>query len=142
MKYSRLLEKWQTDSTLSRFYYLPLIFTSWQLTVFIVFLSKYFQLFVWILLNYPSASESDRVTTRKKAEHQKRKAGHPLRHLYDGEGQHSSLTILIGDTSVKMSLNLPSILVAVCKLVRPPPHIHKDKANVLDVAPDLVGLIC
>ena len=84
MKYSRLPEKWQTDSTLSRFYYLPLIFTSWQLTVFIVFLSKYFQLFVWILLNYPSVSESDRVTTRKKAEHQKRKAGHPLRHLYDG----------------------------------------------------------
>ena len=57
-------------------------------------------------------------------------------------GEHSSLTILIGDTSVKMSLNLPSILVAVCKLVRPPPHIHKDKANVLDVAPDLAGLIC
>ena len=57
-------------------------------------------------------------------------------------GQHSSLTILIGDTSDKMSLNLPSILVAVCKLVRPPPHIHKDKANVLDVAPDLAGLIC
>ena len=55
-------------------------------------------------------------------------------------GQHSSLTILIGDTNVKMSLN--SILVAVCKLVRPPPHIHKDKANVLDVAPDLAGLIC
>ena len=84
MKYSRLPEKWQTDSTLSRFYYLTLIFTSWQLTAFIVFLSKYFQLFVWILLNYPSVPESDRVTTRKKAEHQKQKAGHSLRHLYDG----------------------------------------------------------
>ena len=81
MKYSRLPEKWQTDS---RFYYLTLIFTSWQLTAFIVFLSKYFQLFVWILLNYPSVPESDRVATRKKAEHQKQKAGHPLRHLYDG----------------------------------------------------------
>ena len=67
-----------------------------------------------------------------------------MRHLYDGLHWAAFLliTILIGDTNVKISLNLPSILVAVCKLVRPLPHIHKDKANVLDVAPDLVGLIC
>ena len=137
MKYSRLPEKWQTDSTLSRFYYLTLIFYLLAVDCFHRFSIKVLSTFCLDFIELSLCAREWQGHNTQKGGTSKTKSWTPLETFIWWSSLGS-----IGDTSVKMSLNLPSILVAVCKLVRPPPHIHKDKANVLDVAPDLAGLIC